>query len=99
MNNCNEEFSEEIANVFAHSNVTNIYGKAMFLKIYVDDTPEEGVDIDYANLKNLYANAIRAHNDKLVSNPEYIDAGFDLFTPTNFFKVTSQMECINWIYV
>lgn len=73
-------------NTEQQADVVIIYGKAMFLKIYVDDTPEQGVDIDYANLKNLYANAIRAHNDKLISNPEYIDAGFDLFTPTNFFQ-------------
>jgi dUTP pyrophosphatase len=54
------------------NNLLNIYDRVMLLKLYVDD--------DY-ELKNMYLSATRNHNQKLVSTPEFIDAGFDLFAP------------------
>jgi len=45
------------------------------MKIFIDD-----VDND---LKNTYINAINAHNIKIINNPSIIDAGFDIYTPSN----------------
>jgi dUTPase len=52
----------------------NIYDKVMVLKLFVDGDDE---------LKNIYENAVSAHNNKLALNHTFIDAGFDLFTPGN----------------
>ena len=51
------------------------YDKVMVLKIFVDSLD--------AQLKDMYYNAAFAHNSKLMSDPGYIDAGFDLFAPGN----------------
>jgi len=56
------------------NNLLNIYDKVMLLKLYVDN--------DY-EFKNMYLDAAGKHNQKLQSNPEFIDAGFDLFAPSN----------------
>lgn len=52
----------------------NNYGRYMSMKIFIDDE-----DID---LKNTYINAINAHNTKILNNPNIIDAGFDIYTPS-----------------
>jgi len=54
----------------------SIYDRVMILKLYVDDDTDN-------ELKNVYINAIDNHNNKLINNPQYIDAGFDLFAPGN----------------
>jgi dUTP pyrophosphatase len=46
--------------------------KILSLKIFVD-----GDDL----LKNTYINAAIAHNNKLLNEPHFYDAGFDLFLP------------------
>lgn len=53
------------------------YKKIMFLKIFVDTNDD--------NLIELYQNAAKKHNDKLLNfqNLDFIDAGFDLFAPNN----------------
>uniref|UniRef100_A0A6C0IFE7 Uncharacterized protein n=1 Tax=viral metagenome TaxID=1070528 RepID=A0A6C0IFE7_9ZZZZ len=51
-----------------------MYDKVMLLKIFVDG--------DY-DLKEKYMEAAENHNNKIVSNSEFIDAGFDLFAPGN----------------
>ena len=51
------------------------YDKVMILKIYVDSDDNE--------LKNIYINAANAHNNKIILNYDFIDAGFDLFAPGN----------------
>jgi dUTP pyrophosphatase len=51
----------------------NLYGKYMYLKIYVDSDDEE--------LKQKYIEAIHERNSKFLNNIEHIDAGFDLFSP------------------
>lgn len=51
-----------------------IYNKIMVLKIFVDGDDD---------LKQKYMESIENHNDKIVSNNEFIDAGFDLFAPGN----------------
>jgi len=62
-------------NLNFHLNILlNKYEKIMFLKLYVDDNNE---------LKNMYIYAADKHNNKIINNPNYIDAGFDLFAPGN----------------
>jgi dUTP pyrophosphatase len=51
----------------------NIYGKFMHMKIFLDDEDNE--------MKQTYENAVNNHNNKLLTNPHMIDAGFDIFTP------------------
>jgi dUTP pyrophosphatase len=54
----------------------NIYDKVMVLKVFVDEQTND-------NLKYKYYEAAANHNNKLLTNPEHIDAGFDLITPGN----------------
>lgn len=61
-------FANHIKNVSNHNNI-------MYLSIYVDDTDEE--------LKHLYVEAAKKHNQKLLEDPVFYDAGFDLFLPKN----------------
>ena len=51
------------------------YERVMILKVFVDS--------DDIELQNKYFIAANTHNNKLQINPEYIDAGFDLFAPGN----------------
>lgn len=53
----------------------NNYDKIMILKLYVDSDDDD--------LVALYRNAANKHNNKIINNPTYIDAGFDLFAPGN----------------
>jgi dUTP pyrophosphatase len=53
--------------------------KIMYLSIFIDT--------DDDTLKELYRAAAEKHNDKILSEPYFYDAGFDLFLPkehTNF---------------
>jgi dUTPase len=47
--------------------------KLMRLSIFVDSDDEE--------LKKMYVEAINAHNQKIMNDPHYYDAGFDLYLP------------------
>jgi hypothetical protein len=47
----------------------------MHLSIFVDSEDE--------HLKRLYVESAQSHNAKLVEDPDFYDAGFDLFLPTN----------------
>jgi len=51
----------------------NYYPTCMLLRIFVDD--------DNYDLKMKYIDHVRNHNSKIVNDPRYIDAGFDLFVP------------------
>ena len=54
------------------------YDRFMLLKIFVDEDNSEN------ELKNLYISAATKHNDKILdTNSDFIDAGFDLFAPSN----------------
>ena len=55
--------------------MTDKYDRIMKLKIFVDSDDED--------LKNKYREYIEKHNRKIEDEPEFIDAGFDLFTPEN----------------
>lgn len=60
------------------NDLLNIYSKYMYLKIFVDSSDNE--------LLEKYIGAINEHNLKM-SNPNsiyHIDAGFDLFSPSEF---------------
>jgi len=54
--------------------VVNHYGKMMHLKIFVDGDDE---------LREVYEKASQKHNEKLVSNVDHIDAGFDFYAPVS----------------
>ena len=49
------------------------YPKIMHLKIYIDSEEEE--------LLKEYEKRVEEHNKKMITTPEYIDAGFDLLAP------------------
>ena len=69
----------------------------MFLNVFVDS--------DDSILKNMYIDAANNHNNKIMNEPHYYDAGFDLFLPkddahigTKFFsskvnKVDFKVKC------
>jgi dUTP pyrophosphatase len=57
------------------NNLLQKYDRVMILKLFVDSNDN--------TLKNKYINAAYSHNNKIVSNNEYIDAGFDLYAPGN----------------
>jgi len=66
----------------------NSYDKVMYLKIYIEE------NMNHSNeLKNIYVNAASSHNNKLFNNSEYIDAGFDMFTPANSNTNNGETEC------
>jgi len=50
----------------------------MLLKIFLPDEQNNNITDE---LKNIYLNAALCHNEKLLNNPQMIDAGFDLFVP------------------
>jgi dUTP pyrophosphatase len=52
------------------------YEKVMVLKIFVDDESNDN------ELKKKYIEAAYAHNKKIDNNPTMIDAGFDLYAPS-----------------
>jgi len=51
------------------------YEQFMYLSIFVDNDDDE--------LKKLYVEAAQKHNTKLLEEPHFYDAGFDLFLPKN----------------
>jgi len=53
----------------------NDYDSFMYLKIFVDTEDEE--------LINKYREAVYNHNIKLLKNIDYIDAGFDIYSPAS----------------
>lgn len=68
MSNLNEFCLEEV--------LLHEYDSLMKLKIFVDSNDEE--------LKNKYKEAIYNHHLKIKNNINYIDAGFDLFSPNEY---------------
>jgi len=69
------------------SQLLNIYGKYMVLKVFLDT--------DDNNLKSKYIDAANSHNSELVNNPTMIDAGFDLFNP-EFYTAASPLNKIDF---
>lgn len=57
----------------------------MHLKIFVDSEDPE--------LRDIYMNAAATHNQKIMGDPHFFDAGFDLFLPNNMhFYMPGRME-------
>lgn len=63
-----DSFYNKIVNETAHE-------KVMHLTIYVDSSDTV--------LKNMYLAAAENHNKKIMNDPHFYDAGFDLFLPKN----------------
>jgi dUTPase len=57
-------------------NILMSYPNIMYLKIYVDERDSE--------LKIIYQEAAEKHNNKMENNSQFIDAGFDLYLPSNY---------------
>lgn len=51
------------------------HDKIMYLSLFVDSTDH--------NLKRIYKEAALKHNNKIMNDPHFYDAGFDLFLPRN----------------
>lgn len=78
------------------------HDKFMYLKIFVDNS-DTNANTD--NLKTLYINAANSHNQKIMDDPHFFDAGFDLFlpssttfTPNQVNKVDFKVKCCAKIY-
>ena len=59
-------------NILTHQTFNDRF---MHLKIFVDSEDPE--------LKDIYTNAAATHNQKIMNDPLFFDAGFDLFLPQN----------------
>lgn len=51
------------------------HDRFMYLKIFVDS--------DDVDLRDIYINAAATHNQKMMNDPHFFDAGFDMYLPTN----------------
>jgi dUTP pyrophosphatase len=71
MNNLMPNTNDNNGNPLA--SLLNMYDKVMVLRVFVDS--------DDDHLRDMYRNAAIAHNNKLLTNMQHIDAGFDLFSP------------------
>ena len=68
-------------------NMLSRYRKIMYLKILVDES-----DIINHELKIIYQEAATNHNVKIENNIQFIDAGFDLYLPTNYNETTNAYD-------
>jgi dUTP pyrophosphatase len=65
------------------------FGKYMHLKIYIDS--------DDVELKEKYVQAIQEHRNKFIcNNYEFVDAGFDLFTPEDQTMTNSKVNKLDY---
>jgi hypothetical protein len=69
--NDNQDFNAFINNL----KQTPAIEKVMYLDLFIDD--------EDTTLKQLYIEAAKNHNQKIMENPHFYDAGFDLFLPKN----------------
>jgi len=60
-------------------NILMRYHNIMYLKICVDEQSNITKE-----LKTIYQEAAKKHNSKIETNSQFIDAGFDLYLPTNY---------------
>ena len=65
-------------------NILMRYHNIMYLKICVDEPSKE--------LKRTYQEAAKKHNTKIETNSQFIDAGFDLYLPTNYDETTDAYD-------
>ena len=83
MTNYRTEFhhDEFIYNILSH------YRKIMYLKIFVDEQSTITNE-----LKTIYQEAAKNHNAKIENDSQFIDAGFDLYLPTNYNETTESYD-------
>ena len=55
--------------------IQNVHTKVMYLSLFVDSTDTQ--------LKQLYVESATNHNKKIMNDPYFYDAGFDLFVPSS----------------
>ena len=67
------------------------YDKYMHLKIHV---PEN--DSGSSQLKQKYIECAYIHNQKRITNPEHIDAGFDILTPCKLITTPSKVNKVDF---
>ena len=72
-------------NIFTHQTSHNQF---MHLKIFVDSDDQE--------LKDIYMNAAATHNQKIMADPHFFDAGFDIFLPFNTRVITGQVNKVDF---
>ena len=80
--------SNNNSNIYAFNNFFNTlsnntcHDRFMHLKLFIDSN-----DSDHPNqaitLKHLYVNFAANHNQKILSDPHFFDAGFDICLPTD----------------
>lgn len=75
---------------FISPNTTTIFVLNSFRNILTHQTDNDRfmhlkifVDSDDAELKDIYINAAATHNQKIMGDPHFFDAGFDMFLPNN----------------
>lgn len=61
------------------------YDNYMYLKIFVDEP-----DTHNDELKNKYIESVKDHHLKMMNNMDFIDAGFDLYAPSEYDEVTKK---------
>ena len=69
-----------------HDIMLENYGGYMSLNIFVDQSGTE--------LKQLYQNAANSHRNKLVNDPAFIDAGFDLYAVPMSMPIQAHSELL-----
>lgn len=77
--------------------IQNVHSKIMYLSLFVDSTDTQ--------LKQLYVESATNHNKKIMNDPYFYDAGFDLFVPSQNFilhnvthKIDFAVKCCAKIY-
>jgi dUTP pyrophosphatase len=73
--NLNYEFMTFVNKVTEKSSHTRF----MILSLFVDSDDEK--------LKELYVDTAQKHNQKIMNDPHFYDAGFDLFLPKNYEEI------------
>ena len=85
---------------FISTSTTSIYVLNSFRNILTHQTDNDRfmhlkifVDSEDLELKDIYMNAAATHNQKIMNDPHFFDAGFDLFLPNNMnFYMPGRME-------
>ena len=68
-------------------NILSHYRKIMYLKIFVDEQSTITKE-----LKTIYQEAATNHNAKIENDSNFIDAGFELYLPTNYNETTKSYD-------
>ena len=80
------------------------HDKFMYLKLFVDNTTYTDASSNsdifrndiIRDLKMIYINSAREHNQKIIDDPHFFDAGFDIFLPFNTRFITGQVNKVDF---